>query len=68
MALQQICEDENLDQKQFSNLIDTSIFTGQEPLREDAFQCLENRPSVLAAKAVADRIIDRMKEFVVGLM
>jgi type I restriction enzyme R subunit len=39
LALQKLCEEENLDQQQFSNLIDTYIFSGQEPLKEDVFGC-----------------------------
>ncbi|MDP6909646.1 MAG: type I restriction endonuclease subunit R, partial [Flavobacteriales bacterium] len=64
MALKKLCDEEHLDQKQFSNLIDTYIFSGQEPLKEDIFQCLENRPSILSARTIGERIIDRMMEFV----
>jgi type I restriction enzyme R subunit len=64
LALNQLCQEENLDRKQFSNLIETYIFSGQEPLKEQVFACLEQRPSILQARSIGERIIDRMKEFV----
>lgn len=64
LALQRICEEERLDQQQFANLIDAYIFTGQEPLKDDVFRCLEARPSVLKAREIGERIVARMKEYV----
>ncbi|MFZ1692325.1 MAG: HsdR family type I site-specific deoxyribonuclease, partial [Flavobacteriales bacterium] len=64
LALQAICEEEGLDQKQFANLIEAYIFTGQEPLKDDVFKCLESRPSVLKAREIGERIVERMKEYV----
>ncbi|OAN61670.1 deoxyribonuclease HsdR [Balneola sp. EhC07] len=64
LALKEICEEENLDQQQFRNLIDMYMFTGKEPLKEDVFACLENRPSILQARQIGNRIIERMKEYV----
>jgi len=64
LALHKLCEEEHLDQKQFSNLIETYIFTGQEPLKDEVIKCLEARPSVLKAMEVGERIVERMKEYV----
>jgi type I restriction enzyme R subunit len=64
LALQTLCEEEHLDQKQFANLIEAYIFTGQEPLKDDVFRCLEARPSVLKAREIGERIVERMKEYV----
>ena len=64
MALNTLCEEENLDRKQFSNLIEAYVFNGQEPLKEEVFACLEQRPSILQARSIGERIIERMKEFV----
>ncbi|MGK7392598.1 MAG: type I restriction endonuclease subunit R [Candidatus Cyclobacteriaceae bacterium M2_1C_046] len=64
LALNEICERENLDQEQFKALIDAYIYTEKEPLREDIFRCLDNRPSVLRAREIGERIILKMKEFV----
>jgi len=63
-ALNQICEEENLDKKQSKNLIDIYVVTGKKPIKDDVFKCLENRHSVLQAHQIGERIITRMDEFV----
>ena len=64
LALGKLCEEENLDKAQFKALIDAYIFSGQDPLRDDVFKCLGNRPSILMAKEIGERIIHKMKEYV----
>ena len=64
LALSKLCEEENLDQKQFKALIETYVYTHQEPIREDVFKCLDNRPSILAARSIGERIIAKMKHYV----
>jgi type I restriction enzyme R subunit len=64
LALNQLCEEENLDRKQFSKLIDTFVYTELEPLRDEVFACLDNRPSILKAREIGERIINKMKDFV----
>lgn len=64
LALGRICEEEHLDQPQFQALIDAYIYSEQEPTREDVFKCLDDRPSVLQAREIGERIIVKMKEFV----
>jgi type I restriction enzyme R subunit len=64
LALGKLCEEENLDKAQFKSLIDAYIYSGQEPIRDDVFKCLDNRPSILKARSIGERILDKMKEFV----
>jgi type I restriction enzyme R subunit len=64
LALGKLCEEENLDQAQFKSLIDTYMYSGQEPIRDDVFKCLDNRPSILQARHIGERIIDKMKDYV----
>jgi type I restriction enzyme R subunit len=64
LALSKLCEEEKLDKDQFKALIETYVYTEQEPLRKDVFDCLDNRPSVLQARSIRERIITRMKEYV----
>ena len=64
LALGKLCEEENLDKAQFKALIDTYIYSGQEPIRDDVFKCLDNRPSILQARTIGERIIEKMREFV----
>lgn len=64
LALGKLCEEEHLDKAQFKALIDAYIYSGREPIKDEVFQCLDNRPSVLQARTIGDRIIAKMKEFV----
>ena len=59
MAIAKICEEEQLDQKQFQALIDAYIYSDQEPIRDEVFKCLANRPSVLKAREIGKRIITK---------
>lgn len=64
LALSKLCDDENLDKAQFKALIDTYIYSGQEPIKDNVFKCLDNRPSILKAREIGERILSKMKEFV----
>ena len=64
LALSKICEEENLDQQQFNSLIESYIYNGQEPIRQDVFKCLDNRPSILKAREIGERIITKMKKYI----
>lgn len=64
LALSKLCEEEHLDKAQFKALIDTYIYSGREPIKDEVFQCLDNRPSILQARAIGERIITKMKEYV----
>ena len=64
LALSKLCDDEHLDKEQFKALIETYIFSGQDPLNDDVIKCLGDRPSVLKAREIAERIISKMKEYV----
>lgn len=64
LALKKLCDEEHLDKEQFKALIDTYIFSGQDPLRDQVLKCLGDRPSILQAREIGDRIISKMKEYV----
>ena len=64
LAIGELCEAEHLDQRQFQSLIDAYIYSDKEPLRDEVFKCLKDRPSVLKAREIGERIIAKMKEFV----
>lgn len=64
LALAKLCDDENLDKEQFKALIDAYIFSGQDPLRDEVLKCLGDRPSILKAREIGERIIHKMKEYV----
>ena len=64
LALAKLCEDEKLDKAQFNALIEAYIFSGQEPIKDDVLKCLDNRPSLLHARTISERIIGKMREFI----
>ncbi len=59
-----MCDEEHLDRKQFGGLIDAYVFSEEGPLRGDVFGCLDDRPSVLEARSIGERIIGKMKHFI----
>ena len=64
LALENLCEKEHLDKEQFKSLIDAYICNEHKPLRDEVFKSLDNRPSILKAREIGDRITNKMKEFV----
>ncbi len=72
LALAKICEEENLDKAQFKALIDAYIYSGREPIKDEVFKCLDNRPSIFKAKLIGERILEKMHHFIevfeVGMM
>jgi type I restriction enzyme R subunit len=64
LALAKLCDEEHLDKEQFKALIEAYIFSGQDPLRDEVLKCLGDRPSILKAREIGDRIIFKMKEYV----
>lgn len=64
LALANLCEEEHLDKAQFKALIESYTYNGREPLRDEVFKCLDSRPSILKAREIGARILDKMKEFV----
>lgn len=53
-----------LHKEKFKALIHAYIFNGQEPLCDDVLKCLGNRPSILQARTIGERIISKMKAYV----
>lgn len=64
LALGKLCDEEHLDKEQFKALIDAYIFSGQDPVKDDILKCLGNRPSILKAREIGERIVFKMKEYV----
>jgi len=64
LALEKLCKEEKLDKEQFNALIESYIFSGQEPIKDEVLKCLDNRPSILAARSIGSRIIAKMREYV----
>lgn len=64
LALAKLCEEEQLDRQQFNALIESYSSSGREPLRDEVFKCLDSRPSIMKAREIGERILEKMREFV----
>lgn len=64
LALGKLCDEEQLDKEQFKALIEAYIFSGIDPVRDEVLKCLGDRPSVMQAREIGERIIQKMKEYV----
>jgi type I restriction enzyme R subunit len=64
LALGKLCEEENLNQEQFRALIEAYIYSEIEPSRDAVKKCLNDQPSVLQARVIGERILEKMKEYV----
>lgn len=45
-------------------LMESYIYSNQEPIRDDILQCLGEKISVFQRKEIGNRIFDRMRDFV----
>lgn len=63
-ALNNICKEEKLNQKQFQALMETYIYSEKEPITDDILKCLDNQPSTLEAHLIGKKILAKMREFV----
>jgi type I restriction enzyme R subunit len=59
--------DYNVLDKAYSTTLKACIDTyygGQEPIVDAVFIGLDNRPSILEARSIGERLLDKMKEFI----
>ncbi len=63
LGLDKICEEEQLDKEQFAALIETYLFSGQEPGIFEVRKCLKEQPSALKANEIGKRIVAKMREY-----
>jgi type I restriction enzyme R subunit len=68
LALSKICDEESLDKQQFKSLIESYTYNGQEPIRQDIFKCLENKTSILKARAIGKKIILKNEKLIAILV
>ena len=59
-----LCEEENLDKQQFNALVESYIYSGQEPIRDDVFKYRDNLTNSLKAREIGERILSKMNEIV----
>ena len=62
--IQALCESERLDVGGLQKVIEDYLFTEKTPLRDDVIAVMHTRPKLRERRTIAERIIDKIKEFV----
>ncbi|MCG8329983.1 MAG: type I restriction endonuclease subunit R [Chitinophagales bacterium] len=63
-ALNSLCEKEKLSKDKLFKIIDNYLFTGRKPLRDNIVGAMEVKPKLLQRKTIAERVIDKIINFV----
>lgn len=63
-ALKAFSKDENLDFERLQNIISDFLYTDKVPLRDEVITVMNERPSLKERKTSAERIIDKLQNFV----
>ncbi|WP_066016246.1 type I restriction endonuclease subunit R [Endozoicomonas atrinae] len=63
-AIEEICIAEKLDKEKFIGLVDNFMFTQKEPLREDVFAVMQEKPKIRERKPAFMRITEQVKGYV----
>lgn len=63
-AVEDICTTEKLDKEKFLGLVDDFMFTQKEPIRENVFSVMQEKPMIRERKPAFVRITDQMKGYV----
>ena len=53
-----------MDPDKLSQVVQTYLFTGRTPLRDSIIGALQNKPKILERKTIAERIIEKLREFI----
>ncbi|MEM1324545.1 MAG: type I restriction endonuclease subunit R [Bacteroidota bacterium] len=64
LALAKFGEEERLEAAGLKKLLSDYLFTEREPIREDIISILQFRPTLRERRTTAERVIQRMKDFV----
>ena len=62
--LDSIISEENLDRSKFDAILEKYVFNNKLPLPHDIITSLKEQPSVLESSSIAERIIDKVVDFV----
>ncbi len=64
IALSTLCDEENLDKSRLQLLVDDLIFSNRQPLREDIFETMKDKPKLLERDNAYIRINQAVSGFV----
>ena len=59
-----MCEDEGLKPDGLEKVLSNYLFTEKVPLRDDIIGIMNQKPSLLERKSVAERVVGKLKVFV----
>ncbi|MEQ8426326.1 MAG: type I restriction endonuclease subunit R [Gammaproteobacteria bacterium] len=63
-AIDGMCKEENLDKYKLQSLIDTSLYTNREPLRQDVIETMIDKPKLLERENAFMRVNNAVSAFV----
>ncbi len=63
-SIDKIIKEEGLNRAKFDKLLERYIFTNKAPLQHDVVSVMEEQPSILKYSTIADRIINKITDFV----
>lgn len=62
-AFDKICKDEKIQRDEFRIIIDRSLFSNREPLRNEIINALETQPKLLERKSIYKRVLEKFNNF-----
>lgn len=62
--LESLCKEEDMQITKLSNMIESYIFTGKEPLWNDILKSLNFKPKMLEKESIVERIKNKVKTFI----
>lgn len=63
-AFTKVCEEEDLDARKLRSLIDTYLFTGRKPRRDEIIETLKEKPKILERDNIIARIAKKLTSFI----
>lgn len=63
-AFEKICRDEGLMTDKLQKLIDTYLFTGRKPRRDDIVSALKQQPKILERDSIVAKVTKKLNEFI----
>jgi type I restriction enzyme R subunit len=63
-ALEQLCEEEQLNPEQLTEVIEAYFFTGRSPLSESVVATMKVKPKLLERRSIVERIKDKIMDFI----
>jgi type I restriction enzyme R subunit len=63
-AFEKICTQEQLDTEKLKSLIDSYLFSGRKPRRDEIVEALKEKPKILERGSIVTRITQKLNEFI----